>query len=179
MTAEFSAIERKRHITESTRNTWLQFSHMAFLEFCFVGTLTGIAQHVQVHYWTIQRDLHIPMCWDHKAGKVLSEICLSFCLTPRTCFPSLPLRPSLLLPTHLRSPVQASCFSPWLFSLILSLKSLRGELSPFSAGKKLPRVGVNLSPPRSSHHPSKPHHKHHLQTDNKQIKHTTPMATAC
>lgn len=77
---------------------------------------------------------------------------------------------------------QEPCASFLLFPmtlLILSLKSLRGELSPFSAGKKLPRVGVNPSPPRSSHHPSKPHHKHHLQTDNKQIKHTTPMATAC
>lgn len=35
-----------------------------------------------------------------------------------------------------------------------------------------------LSPPRGSHHPSKPHHKHRLQTDNEHIGHTTPTATA-
>ena len=143
-----------------------------------MGTLTGIAQHVQVHCWIIQWDLHVPMCWDHKAGKVLSEICLGFCIKLRMCFPS-PLRPSSLLPTHFRSPVQAFCFSPWLFHPILSLQPLREQLSPFSADEKLPRAGVNLSPPRGSHHPSKPHHKHRLQTDNKQIKHTTPTATAC
>ena len=151
---------------------------MVFLEFYFVGTLTGKAQHVHVHCWIIQWHLHVLMCWDYRAGKVLSEICLSVCITLRTCFPSPPLRPSLLFPTHVRSPVQASCFSPWLFSPVLSLQSLRGELSP-SAGEKLPRAAVNLSPPRGSHHPSKPHHKHHLQTDNKWIKHSTPMATAC
>jgi len=50
MTAEFSAIDGEHHIIEYTRNTQLQFSHRAFLEFYFVGTLTGIAQHVQVHY---------------------------------------------------------------------------------------------------------------------------------